>query len=70
MLRANGTEVDLCDNAAQQQEIALSVFLGTELGPQQFAGGIIDCSEQGHPWPAALGPVVARTVDLDQHAFL
>src|SRR3972149_11867499 len=58
------------DNAFQQQEVTLGIFLFPEYRIRHLTRGIIDGADQGEPGASAFQPVVAAAVDLQQLPFL
>ena len=59
-------EAVAADGVAQDDEIPRRVLLVAERGPDQDARGIVDPAHERQPGPAALEPVVAAAVDLDE----
>src|SRR3972149_7120077 len=58
------------DNAFQQQEVTLGIFLFPEYRIRHLTRGIIDGADQGEPGASAFQPVVAAAVDLQQLPLL
>ncbi len=52
------------------RQVARGVLLLTEDGARDESAGVVDGSHQGQPWTAALQPVVAAAVDLQQQPRL
>jgi len=52
---------------AHHLEVALGIFLLTEAGRGDSAGGVVDGAEQAENGSSALEPVVAAGVDLEEH---
>ena len=55
--------------AAEQTEIAAGVFGGEELGAKDFAGGVVEESEQGELGTAIFQPAVEAGVEQKHFAF-
>jgi hypothetical protein len=58
------------DDGTQQLEIPGGILLVAEGRRRDDARGVVDGADQGQPWTAALEPVVAAAVELDEQAFL
>ena len=58
------------DHLAEEEEIAVGIFLEAKDGTEHAAGGIIDDGEQDEPRPTSLEPRVVATVHLDEEAGL
>ena len=58
------------DRLAHDDEVARDVLLVAEGGRGHPPGRVVDRADEGQPWAAALEPVVARAVGLEEHAGL
>ena len=58
------------DDAPQQEEIALGVFLLMEECVGHRAGGIVNGQQQGEPGPSVPQPGMMAPIELEQHALL
>ena len=56
-------------DAAEQEQIAASIFGGKELGVRHFAGGVVDKTEQGELGAAIFEPVMGAAVEQQHIAF-
>lgn len=63
-------EAVAADEMAEQQEVAVRIFLETEDGPEHAARGIIDRGEEDEAGAAVLQPGVVTTIELDEEARL
>jgi len=57
------------DRLAHQLEIPLGVFLLAKQGPGHLTRRVVDPAHQAEPGTAALEPVVATGINLQQHPF-
>src|SRR5207245_3528307 len=55
---------------AHDGEVTLGILLFSEASPGNLAGGVVDGADQAQIRTAALEPVVAAGIHLQQHAFL
>ena len=67
-VEGNGNAI-AAQEALEQVEIALGGFRGEKLRSEDFTGSVILHAESGEQRPAALEPIVRRTVELDELAL-
>src|SRR4051812_19154045 len=58
------------DDLLDEEEIAVGILGLTEQGIRDDVGGIVDGANEGQERATVLEPIVAATIELEQHAFL